>query len=77
MVTTATTNLFGHPLFKDGVFTANERSVRRFALAKVMRNLDWPPSSAPRPTSSGAAGRAPSPGRPRTCGPRSTATPRG
>jgi xylose isomerase len=40
VVTTATTNLFGHPMFKDGAFTANERAVRRFALAKVMRNLD-------------------------------------
>jgi xylose isomerase len=40
VVTTATTNLFGHPLFKDGAFTANDRQVRRFALAKVMRNLD-------------------------------------
>jgi xylose isomerase len=40
MVTTATTNLFGHPMFRDGAFTANEREVRRFALAKVMRNLD-------------------------------------
>jgi xylose isomerase len=40
VVTTATTNLFSHPIFKDGAFTANEREVRRFALAKVMRNLD-------------------------------------
>jgi xylose isomerase len=40
VVTTATTNLFAHPMFKDGGFTANERDVRRFALAKVMRNLD-------------------------------------
>jgi xylose isomerase len=40
VVTTATTNLFGHPMFKDGAFTANERDVRRFAIAKVMRNLD-------------------------------------
>jgi xylose isomerase len=40
VVTTATTNLFGHPMFKDGAFTANERSVRRFALAKVIANLD-------------------------------------
>ena len=40
VVTTATTNLFGHPVFKDGAFTANEREVRRFALGKVMRNLD-------------------------------------
>jgi len=40
VVTTATTNLFSHPIFKDGAFTANDREVRRFALAKVMRNLD-------------------------------------
>ena len=40
VVTTATTNLFGHPMFKDGAFTANERDVRRFAIAKVMRNVD-------------------------------------
>ncbi len=39
-VTTATTNLFSHPMFRDGGFTANDRDVRRFALAKVMRNLD-------------------------------------
>jgi xylose isomerase len=36
----ATTNLFTHPVFKDGAFTSNDRSVRRFALRKVMRNLD-------------------------------------
>ncbi|HKZ92371.1 MAG TPA: xylose isomerase [Candidatus Limnocylindrales bacterium] len=35
-----TTNLFTHPVFKDGAFTANDRDVRRFALRKVMRNLD-------------------------------------
>jgi xylose isomerase len=40
VVTTATTNLFGHPMFKEGAFTANDRDVRRYALAKVMRNLD-------------------------------------
>ncbi len=40
VVTTATTNLFGHPIFKEGAFTANDRDVRRFAIAKVMRNLD-------------------------------------
>lgn len=39
-VTTATTNLFSHPVFKDGGFTANDRDVRRFAIKKVMRNLD-------------------------------------
>jgi xylose isomerase len=40
VVTTATTNLFTHPVFKDGGFTSNDRDVRRFALAKVMRNVD-------------------------------------
>ena len=36
----ATTNLFTHPVFKDGAFTAKDRGVRRHALRKVMRNLD-------------------------------------
>jgi xylose isomerase len=40
VVTTATTNLFAHPVFREGAFTANDRQVRRFAIAKVMRNLD-------------------------------------
>jgi xylose isomerase len=35
-----TTNLFSHPVFKDGGFTSNDRSVRRFALRKVLRNVD-------------------------------------
>jgi xylose isomerase len=35
-----TTNLFTHPVFKDGGFTSNDRSVRRFALRKILRNLD-------------------------------------
>ncbi|MEX2548734.1 MAG: xylose isomerase [Nitriliruptoraceae bacterium] len=35
-----TTNLFTHPVFKDGAFTSNDRAVRRFALTKVRRNLD-------------------------------------
>jgi len=35
-----TTNLFTHPAFKDGAFTSNDRSVRRYAMRKVMRNLD-------------------------------------
>jgi xylose isomerase len=39
-VTTATTNLFFHPVFRDGAFTSNDRDVRRFALRKVLRNLD-------------------------------------
>ncbi|MCG5217559.1 xylose isomerase [Streptosporangium sp. KLBMP 9127] len=36
----ATTNLFTHPVFKDGAFTSNDRDVRRYAIRKVMRNLD-------------------------------------
>ncbi|GEP35659.1 xylose isomerase [Nocardioides szechwanensis] len=40
VVTTATTNLFTHPVFKEGAFTANDRDVRRFAIRKVMRNID-------------------------------------
>src|SRR5512133_423151 len=35
-----TTNLFSAPVFKDGGFTSNDRSVRRFALRTVLRNLD-------------------------------------
>jgi xylose isomerase len=35
-----TTNLFTHPVFKDGGFTSNDRAVRRFALRKVLRNID-------------------------------------
>lgn len=36
----ATTNLFTHPIFKDGALTSNDRDIRRFALTKVMRNMD-------------------------------------
>ncbi|KAB8190312.1 xylose isomerase [Nonomuraea phyllanthi] len=36
----ATTNLFQHPVFKDGAFTSNDRDVRRYALRKVIRNID-------------------------------------
>jgi xylose isomerase len=35
-----TTNLFSHPVFRDGAFTANDREVRRVALRKVADNLD-------------------------------------
>jgi len=35
-----TTNLFSHPVFKDGGFTSNDRGVRRFALRKVLRNVE-------------------------------------
>ena len=35
-----TTNLFSHPVFKDGGFTSNNRDVRRYALRKVLRNIE-------------------------------------
>ncbi|WP_027005532.1 xylose isomerase [Conexibacter woesei] len=36
----ATTNLFGHPAFKDGAFTSNDRAVRRAAIGKAMKSID-------------------------------------
>ena len=36
----ATTNLFFHPVFRDGALTANDRQVRRYAIRKVMDNID-------------------------------------
>ena len=35
-----TTNTFSHPIFKDGAFTSNNRDVRRYALRKILRNVD-------------------------------------
>ncbi|MFJ9848425.1 xylose isomerase [Streptomyces sp. NPDC101150] len=40
VVPMATTNLFTHPVFKDGAFTANDRDIRRYALRKTLRNID-------------------------------------
>jgi len=40
VVPMATTNLFSHPVFKDGAFTANDPKVRKFALQKTMRAID-------------------------------------
>jgi xylose isomerase len=40
VVPMVTTNLFFDPVFKDGGFTSNDRSVRRYAMRKVMRNMD-------------------------------------
>ncbi|HHX46858.1 MAG TPA: xylose isomerase, partial [Brevibacterium sp.] len=34
------TNTFTHPVFKDGAFTSNDRRVRRYALRKILRNVD-------------------------------------
>ncbi|MFE5774583.1 xylose isomerase [Brachybacterium sp. NPDC056505] len=35
-----TTDTFAHPVFKDGAFTSNDRSVRRYGLRKVLTNVD-------------------------------------
>ncbi len=40
IVPMVTTNLFSAPVFKDGGFTSNDRSVRRFAIRKVLRQLE-------------------------------------
>jgi len=36
----ATTNLFSHPVFKDGAFTSNDAAVRAFAIQKTMQAID-------------------------------------
>jgi xylose isomerase len=36
----ATTNLFYHPIFKDGAFTSNDPQIRRYAIQKVLKNID-------------------------------------
>ncbi|MEZ5095025.1 MAG: xylose isomerase [Nocardioides sp.] len=40
IVPMVTTNLFSHPVFRDGGFTNNDRDVRRFALRKVLDQID-------------------------------------
>lgn len=40
VVPMATTNLFTHPAFRDGAFTASDAGVRAFALQKTMRAID-------------------------------------
>ena len=40
VVPMATTNLFYHPIFKDGAFTSNDPAVRAFALQKTMKAID-------------------------------------
>ncbi|HVX44655.1 MAG TPA: xylose isomerase [Mycobacteriales bacterium] len=40
VVPMATTNLFSHPVFKDGAFTSNDRDIRRYAVGKALRNID-------------------------------------
>jgi len=40
VVPMTTTNLFSHPVFKDGAFTANDPKVRAFALQKTMTAIE-------------------------------------
>ena len=60
MVPMVTTNLFSHPVFRDGGFTNNDRDVRRFALRKTLR----PGRPGRRARREGVRGL----GRPRGCG---------
>jgi xylose isomerase len=40
VVPMATTNLFSHPIFRDGAFTASDPKVRAFAVRKAMRAIE-------------------------------------
>ena len=40
VVPMATTNLFSHPVFRDGAFTSSDAAVRALALQKTMRAID-------------------------------------
>ena len=40
VVPMVTTNLFSHPVFRDGGFTNNDRDVRRFAIRKTLDQVD-------------------------------------
>ena len=40
VVPMATTNLFSHPVFRDGAFTASDAAVRAFAVRKAMRGIE-------------------------------------
>ncbi|MFT7677135.1 MAG: xylose isomerase [Planctomycetota bacterium] len=40
VVPMATTNLFSHPIFRDGAFTSNDPKVRAFALQKTMTAME-------------------------------------
>lgn len=40
VVPMATTNLFTHPVFRDGAFTSSDAGVRAFALQKTLRAID-------------------------------------
>ncbi len=75
VVPMVTTNLFSHPVFRDGGFTNNDRDVRRFALRKVAgQHRPGRRARGAGRSSPGAVARVPSPARPRTSARRWTAT---
>src|SRR5260370_20820226 len=47
VVTTATTNLFTHPMFRDGAFTPNDPPIPPLALATVISHPPLPPHPRP------------------------------
>jgi xylose isomerase len=69
LVPMVTTNPFKHSMFKDGAFMSNNRKACRYALRKVMCNLDlaaelgaatyffWGGAKAPRPIRRNMSGR--------------------
>ena len=76
IVPMVTTNTFTHPVFKDGAFTSNDRTVRRYALRKTCEISTWPPSWGRRCSSSGVVAKARKPTAARTSRRRWSATAR-
>jgi xylose isomerase len=76
VVPMVTTNLFTHPVFRDGGFTSNDRSVRRFAIRKVARNIDLAAELGARTYVFWGGGRDRRSTSPRTSARRSSATAR-
>jgi len=56
VVPMATASLFFHPVFRDGILTANDPEVRAHAVQKTMRAMDIGRSWARRFLSCGAGG---------------------
>ncbi len=67
-----TTDLFSHPVFRDGGFTNNDREARRLAIRKAADAMDIATSLGRDVRRVGASGRGPSRVPRRTCGMRWT-----
>jgi xylose isomerase len=76
VVPMVTTNLFTHPVFKEGGLTSNRRDVRRYALRKVMRNMDLAAELGAQTYVVWGGREGSEVTSPRTCRPRSSATAR-